>query len=233
MNQNSGEFNPVIIVMAKAPQAGRVKTRLRPFLNDEQCAQLAVCFLKDTAAKAHSVLPNVVIAFTPAEDEKALRELLPSGTTLIDQKGNDLGERLASALDFAASRNFSPVILIGTDSPSLPADYLKDALNSFSRPQTGIVLGRAQDGGFYLCGLRGAATGIFENVEWGSEKVFEQTRANARKVFEREPVMLPVWRDVDRPDDLAFLYGEFLKKKNFAAPETAKWLEENKGLFDR
>jgi len=234
MNQNSNKFNPVIIVMAKVPRVGQVKTRLRPFLNDYQCAELAICFLKDTVAKTKSVSQNVIVAFTPADGGNEIGNLLPGGTVLIKQEGNDLGERLASAIKFGEDKNFDSIIVIGTDSPTLPPDYIKAAIKLFRKKQTRIVLGAAKDGGYYLIGLRESATGIFENVEWSSEKVFEQTAASARKIYGCEPTEIPVWYDVDTPNDLAFLYGEFLENKNFfaAAPETANWLKENKNLFD-
>ena len=91
MQQTSNEFNPVIIVMAKVPRPGEVKTRLRPFLTGEQCAALAACFLKDTAANAAEISPNVIVAFSPPEHRTEIESLLPDETVFIEQHGSDCG----------------------------------------------------------------------------------------------------------------------------------------------
>jgi rSAM/selenodomain-associated transferase 1 len=199
MNRDATQTNPAILIMAKTPRAGSVKTRLRPFLSDDQCAKLAICFLKDAVNKAKSVLTNVIVAYAPSDGKKEVESLVPENLILIEQKGNDLGEKMNSAFEFAERRNFSPIIVTGTDSPDFPPEHLHTAINSFQNEQTQIVLGAARDGGYYLLGLRRAVAGIFENVEWSSEKTFVQTAENARKIFGGEPEKLPVWYDVDTP----------------------------------
>ena len=221
-------FNPAIVIMAKVPRKGTVKTRLSPVLPETQCVELAGCFLKDAYQNAKKITPNVIVAFAPADGRKEIENLLNENVILIEQKGNDLGERMNSACLFAESKNFSPVIIIGTDSPDLPPGFIKQAIEFFENDETKIVLGAANDGGYYLIGLRNATQELFENVEWSSARTFEQTAANARRIFGCEPAEIPVWYDVDTPEDLEILRDKFLKNENFTkiAPETAKWLSK-------
>lgn len=220
--------NVAIVIMAKVPRQGLVKTRLKPVLNDEQCVALSICFLKDAFGKARKITPNVIVAFSPADGVEEIANLLPEDAVLIEQKGNDLGERMNSAFKFAETKKFSPIIIIGTDSPTLPPENIELAIELFENVETKIVLGAANDGGYYLVGLRKKTDGIFENVEWSSPKTFEQTAENARRIFGCRPAEIPIWYDVDTPEDLKTLYDEFSKNENFAiiAPETAKWLKK-------
>ncbi len=223
------KLNPAIVIMAKIPRKSLVKTRLKPVLNDEQCADLASCFIKDAVNKVQKITPNLIVAFAPADGRKELENLLPEGVILTEQKGNDLGERMNSAFEFAEAKDFSPVIMIGTDSPDLPPEHIISAIELFKDDQTKIVLGAAKDGGYYLIGLRTATSKIFENVEWSSSKTYKQTVENAWRIFACEPAEIPIWSDVDTPEDLENLRREFLKNENFTkiAPETAKWMTEN------
>ncbi len=234
MNTSFKQQNPVIVIMAKAPRPGIVKTRLRPVLNDLQCAELAICFLKDTVKKAQKLAENIIVAFSPPDGRDEIKSLLPEKITLIEQSGKDLGERMQSAIVFAESKGLSPVIAIGTDSPTLPPDYIRRAFELFEAEAAKSVLGATTDGGYYLIGLRRAAKGIFENVEWSSEKTFAQTAENARKIFGGESLTIPGWYDVDTPEDLEVLYREFLDDQEFkaVAPHTAEWLMKNERIFD-
>ena len=114
---------PVIIVMVKAPIAGFVKTRLTPLLSQSDAASLAVCFVKDIVNSVQRMIPNVVIAFTPYEGRAVLERSLPKQLLWFAQKGNDLGERLNSAITHAHDLGFNPIIVLGADSPTIPASF--------------------------------------------------------------------------------------------------------------
>jgi rSAM/selenodomain-associated transferase 1 len=231
-NSIATEVCPAIIVMAKVPRAGFVKTRLRPFLSDGQAAELAVCFLQDTISNIKSASQNIIVAFAPSDGRALLKSILPEDLTLIEQNGDDLSERLESAIEYAESRKFSPIIVIGADSPTLPAEFIETALESFKSDETDIALGATEDGGFYLIGLRAKHSGLFENIAWSSSSVFAQTKANI-ELLELNLFQLPDWYDVDTPNDLIFLRNEILGDKNLqqAAPETFRWLLSNSDLF--
>ena len=206
-----------IIIMAKIPFAGLVKTRLQPFLSPEQCAELAAAFLRDTVKKAQSVCINTILAYSPAAESNLSDEFSPPELISIKQTGTDLGERMSNAFDFVFERNSdSAVVLIGTDSPTFPVEYIEQAFG-FLEADSNAVLGKSADGGFYLIGLRNSAPHIFADVKWSSAEVYEQITANI-KTFKT----VPDWYDVDTPDDLARLRDEFEKnlKTQKTAPET-------------
>ncbi|MGC2238316.1 MAG: TIGR04282 family arsenosugar biosynthesis glycosyltransferase [Pyrinomonadaceae bacterium] len=232
MNNIAPQVCPAIIVMAKVPQAGEVKTRLRPFLSGEQAAMLAVCFLQDTIFNVKNLAENVIVAFTPPDGIEILKDILPTDLILIEQDGSDLSERLEAVIEYAASRKFSPIIIIGADSPTLPFEFIQKAIDVFKN-KTDAALGATRDGGFYLIGLRGKHPGLFENVAWSSSLVFGQTRANVERL-ELSLFRLPDWYDIDTADDLIFLRGKMLDDKELQvrAPRTFQWLLSNSELFD-
>jgi rSAM/selenodomain-associated transferase 1 len=226
-------LKPAILIMTKVPQPGVVKTRLRPFLSDEQCAELSRCFLADTVAKALSVTTNVIVAYSAIGDEGLILDLVPESTTCIKQNGRDLGERMVSAINFAASNGCGPIIVIGTDSPTLPPDMLVTALQRLAEPATELVLGGTEDGGYYLIGLKQNIPAIFQGIPWSSDKVYSTTLERAAQAGLTGIVELPKCYDIDTPDDLISLHQEFLKNggSHTVAPETAGWLKTNEYLF--
>jgi uncharacterized protein len=216
-----------IIIMAKVPRAGNVKTRLQKVLAPEDCAALAEAFLKDAVNKAKTVCENVFIAFSPPNEFQKLKEILPDESNFIEQTGENLGEKMFVAFQFAFEQKIDSVVMIGTDSPTFPFDFIEQAFE-FLETNSEIVLGKTEDGGFYLIGQRVLRREIFENVEWSSPQTFEQVFANIQKLrlHLRE---VPSWYDVDEKTDLIKLKNEILHNANAKrrAPHTSEWLKQN------
>jgi len=217
-----------IIIMAKAPFAGTVKTRLQPFLAAAQCAELAACFLRDTINKAKSLEnQSLIIAYSPAGEINYFNQFAHPKTSFVEQKGDNLGAKMFSAFEFAFAQNAGAAVMIGTDSPTFPADFIEQAFE-FLETNSDAVLGKTEDGGFYLIGLRRMNARIFDGVEWSSTKTFAQARENIMKLdwHLRE---VPAWYDVDEPKDLERLKREFLHNRNAqkCAPHTSQWLTRN------
>ncbi|MCD9186007.1 MAG: TIGR04282 family arsenosugar biosynthesis glycosyltransferase [Pyrinomonadaceae bacterium] len=212
------------IIMAKVPRAGNVKTRLQPFLSAEQCVLLSEAFLEDAINKAKGISEKLIIAFSPADERAYFDKFGDENLILTEQKGSDLGERMCNAFQFALSQNSDSAVMIGTDSPTFPADYIEQAFE-FLELETDAVLGKTADGGFYLIGLRKLNKEIFENVAWSSGKTFEQTYRNIMKsdLHLRE---VPSWFDVDEKDDLLKLDEQFIFSRNAVrrAPKTFETL---------
>jgi hypothetical protein len=211
-----------LAVMAKAPRAGKVKTRLAPPLTLEQSAALNICFLRDTTENIASVAANGgaagLICYTPVGDEAAFDGLLPEGFALIAQRGDGFGERLLAAAEDILACGFGAVCLIDSDSPTLPVQALRAAVDELSRPGDRVVLGGSDDGGYYLIGLKQAHAAPFQNITWSTASVFAET---VRQVKDAglELVELPVWYDVDDAATLAVLERELLdgERPKFAA----------------
>lgn len=211
--------------MTKVPQAGEVKTRLQPFLTAQQSAEISICFLQDAEQKAKTVEQNLIIAFSPIEKKNLLIDILQTKPILVEQKGANLGERMFHAFEFAFFHDSDAVIMIGTDSPTFPAEFIERAF-IFLETKTDAVLGRTEDGGFYLIGLRKLDKKIFENVEWSSPKTFEQTKRNIENL-NLSLSEIPVWYDVDTPEDLKKLEKELAENPQLA-PNTSGFLEASK-----
>lgn len=217
-----------IIIMAKAPLAGTVKTRLQTQLSAAECAQLAACFLSDTINKAKILKTQLIIAYSPVEEIDYFGQFTDEKTSLVLQTGDRLGEKMFSAFEFAFAQNADAVaVMIGTDSPTFPADFIEQAFE-FLETNSDAVLGKTEDGGFYLIGLRNLDARIFERVQWSSPKTFEQVRRNIMNL-NRHLREVPGWYDIDEPKDLEQLKNEFLNSKNAQrrAPQTFQWITKN------
>lgn len=214
-------MNRAIIIMAKVPEAGKVKTRLQPFLTPEQSAKLANCLLQDTINKAKSLKYKLIIAYSPIEKSSFFDSF--HSIKLVAQSGKDLGERMFNAFEFAFSQTLDSVVMIGTDSPTFPPEFIEKAFDFLDTSDA--VLGKTEDGGFYLIGLSRLDKRIFQNVEWSSEKTFEQTKNNLARL-DFSLTELPIWYDVDEPKDLERLReDEYLQQ---FAPKTFDWLKNLK-----
>ena len=199
-----------VIVFAKNPVPNQVKTRLIPTLSPEQAATLYRAFLTDwceTLAKLSDV--DLVIAYTPPEAESDLQALIGDDATYIPQIGTDLGERLTSATQWAAKQGYTKILLVGSDSPTLPISYISKALALLDSRD--IVIGPSTDGGYYLIGFSAANVAVagsfvFEEISWSTADVFQQTMT--RICSAKATVgLLPPWYDIDTAEDLAFLHA--------------------------
>ncbi|MEO6807010.1 MAG: TIGR04282 family arsenosugar biosynthesis glycosyltransferase [Edaphobacter sp.] len=202
-----------LVVMAKAPQSGKVKTRLSPPLTLDQSAAISICFLRDTteniAAVAESGRAAGIISYTPVGEEALFDNLLPSGFALIPQRGNGFGQRLLATAEDILACGYGSVCLIDSDSPTAPAAAFEQAIVELQRPGDRIVLGPSHDGGYYLIGLKRAHPEPFANITWSTSVVFVETVA-AAKAARLEVVILPLWYDVDDGPTLDLLTAELL-----------------------
>lgn len=201
-----------LTVMAKAPRAGAVKTRLQPQLTPEEAAALSVCFLRDTTANLAGVAvatgtAEAVVAYTPVGAESAFEGLLPTGCKLIPQRGDDFGDRLFYAAEDLLAVGYESLCLINSDSPTLPPRALAAAVSSLAREGDRVVLGPADDGGYYLIGLKRAHRRLFDEVAWSTSHVLAQTLERAAEIG-LEVELLPTWYDVDDAQTLQRLHDE-------------------------
>ncbi len=221
-----------IIVITKVPGFADVKTRLRPLLSEVQCAELARCFLTDTITNVATAFEHRIIAFTPEDGRDAI-ETLVGGHIYIPQRGGDLGQRLDTVIADAFEMGFGPVLVIGTDSPTLPPEYLAQALGHLQSYEDGVAIGPTDDGGFYLIGVSRLREGMFQGVTWSSDKTCEHTVANIKNIGDIDLLTLPRWYDVDEPEDLARLIAEIDSDETARdrAPTTSRWITANQKTF--
>lgn len=195
-----------IALFAKAPRPGLVKTRLVPPLTGEEAARIARAALEDTA---RHVVPAVDARWTLYLDGAAddtLRVLAEEcGLTIAPQRGADLGERLAAAFEDMRGQGRERVLAIGSDSPTLDPGRVRDAIEALSASD--VVLGPAEDGGYYLVGMKGRHEAIFEGIPWSTDAVAARTleRAGALGLTVR---LLPPWYDLDDAASLLRSYED-------------------------
>jgi rSAM/selenodomain-associated transferase 1 len=191
-----------ILVFAKAPTPGRVKTRLTSALGERAAAELHRQLVVRTlrTATAAAVGPVDLWCAPDAQDAFFVDCAEEFGLSLHDQAEGDLGMRMAHALEIALTDR-APALLIGSDCPALTAQYLRDAAAACSGDDH-AVFGPAEDGGYVLIGLaRIPPAHLFENMPWGSATVMQETRLRLEQLGWRWVEMPPLW-DVDRPEDL-------------------------------
>ena len=195
-----------LVIFAKAPIPGEVKTRLCPPLTPDEAATLHGSFVLDmlertTLAVATLQLPlHRYLACAPSSALvffKIMEER--QGVKLIDQVGDDLGARMQHAFETMFEKGYHRVCIVGTDVPSLPLDHYKQALALLETND--LVLGPALDGGYYLIGLTRAAPDLFTRIPWSTDRVLALTQERATTLG-LNTALLPQWRDVDTIEDL-------------------------------
>lgn len=214
----------IVAIMAKAPQPGEVKTRLCPPLSHREAAELYRCFLLDKIGQVNS-LPRTthVVSYTPTDSRSWFEALTPPHFLLIPQRGDDLGARLLSAFDQLFAQGYAQVIVIDSDTPTLPTTYLEQALGLIAARGNDVVLGPTEDGGYYLIGLRRAYCELFERMPWSTPQVFTETRRRSAQHGLTVACTAP-WYDVDTPADLARLRASLEQSCDGDAQHTRRFL---------
>ena len=186
-----------LVVMAKAPIAGQVKTRLCPPLDRTDAAALAEAFLLDALDQYAALLDidvRLYLAGSWALSDTALR-----GASVHAQRGDGLKERLTHACEEVAALGFRQIVVIGADHPTLPTEYVAEAFAHLQAPQSAVI-GPTEDGGFYLLGMNPYQPVAFDDG-FSHSKVYRNALRRLEKGWE-QVYTLPPWYDVDRPEDL-------------------------------
>lgn len=189
-----------VLIFAKAPEPGRVKTRLIPVIGRQAAAGLQARLLADTVSRlAAAGVSPLELWCSPDPGREPFPELADRyGISLYRQQGDDLGARMLHAAADALGRG-SASILVGTDCPPLDGAYLRRALAVLDGRDA--VMGPAEDGGYVLLGLRQAAPTLFAGIPWGTGRVAAITR-DRMAALSWDWEELPVLWDLDRPEDL-------------------------------
>ena len=216
------EVPNALIVVAKQPAPGRTKTRLSPPLKPEQASKLYECFLNDTLDLIRQVKQvQPVVAFLPAGAEGYFQQLA-SDFDLIQQEGPDLGARLDNAISSYLSRGYQRVVIMNSDSPTLPSDHLCQAFASLEAGAD-VVLGPCEDGGYYLIGVKQPIPRLLQEVKMSTPTVAADTIALADE--ENLKVhLLPSWYDVDDAASLKRLAEEVTNGSPQAAVHTRRFM---------
>ena len=190
-----------VAVMAKQPAHGWTKTRLVPRLTPEAAADLYECFLLDALDLARSIAGvTPIVAIAPPEATDYFRGIAPD-LEQVPQIGASLGERLDHVLTHSLEAGFDHVVAINSDSPTLPASYVAEAFSRLAEEAVDVVLGPADDGGYYLIGWKRAHSRLVRDVAMSTPHVLRDTLDLAAASGIRVS-LLAQWYDVDEPADL-------------------------------
>ena len=213
---------PALVIMAKEPAVGQTKTRLCPPLTPQQAADLYKALLRDTIGLAAALEGvQLAVAVTPPEAVGTFRRWCPPGTLLLPVKGADIGECLNRVLDHMLASGHAGAIALNSDGPTLPASYLERAVAGLE--EADVVLGPGEDGCYYLIGFKEPHPGLFERIDWSTERVGAQTLSRAGALGLRV-ALLPAWYDVDTAADLDRLRAEIDTLPASAVPHTRRFL---------
>lgn len=246
-----------LVLFMKAPRPGTVKTRLTPRVTMDEAAELYRAFILDTLHLAQRTeVASLFVAWTPDDGQAELTAALgcpgDPDVNWLRQRGRHLGERLSNAFATFRQDGWEKTVVLGGDSPLLPPAFVEEAFEALDRHD--VVLGPADDGGYYLIGLsepsgaggQGGPSGpgipdgpdgpsrrknadgrydrLFESIHWGTGSVLRQTRA-AIRACELSCHELPAWHDVDRPADLDRLAREIQALRAGGDDRTGRFTE--------
>ena len=202
--------------MAKRPQPGRTKTRLIPSVGPHSAHKLYEAFLLDTLETASSIEDVITVVAMDREDSAGyFEDIAPTALQLV-QRGPDLGSRLVHVMTECGAAGFDKVVAIGSDSPTVRANLLRCAFDRLDDRQTDVVIGPADDGGYYLIGWSDPHPEVVLPVEMSTERVLADTLDLARK-HAVNVQLIDSWYDIDTPADLIRLRAELVAQPEIAA----------------
>jgi hypothetical protein len=213
-------MNRILVIMAKAPRPGSVKTRLAKSLSVQAVTELYQCLLHDTIALAQSLDRVEVAIVCPASDVEDLLLAVARTVRVVPQTGDGLAAGLASVFKHFGGAGQSRVVAFNSDSPHLPASVLESAFEALTKCD--VVIGPTHDGGYYLVGATASNPGLFTGDVMGTTSAFGALLARARALRLSVHLTDPFY-DIDEAADLGRLAAE-LQRTPGKAPRTAEWL---------
>lgn len=212
-------------VMARAPSAG--KTRLATHLSEARLVTLRGALLADTLGAVACLPPDVdvFVFFTPDEAGSEMAALVEPGVPCIRQASGHLGERMRFALEeLLGHRQYGAAMLVGADVPLLGVEHIADARDTL-QASGGIVLGPADDGGYYLIGMTKVHEPLFEGIAWGTDSVLTDTLRAADRLG-LEATLIRSAYDIDTIDDLLRLERDLKWVSSVTAPNVRRWFTD-------
>ena len=219
---HSSNSDRVLVIMAKAPRPGAVKTRLAPSLSPAAIIDFYRCLLDDTLALARSLGEVEVAIMCPAPDVNELARLAGDEVSVVAQRGEGLAAGLTSVFAYFAEERQRRTIAFDSDSPHLPRSVLEEAFEMIAAQD--LVVGPTNDGGYYLVGARASYPTLFTRDGMGTTSALE-TLLSCARALELSVAFTEPFYDIDVAQDLTRLAAE-LRLAPARAPRTAAWLKE-------
>ena len=211
-----------LILFAMIPVAGKIKTRLMPFLSAEECVSLYSCFAKDIYQKSKELDADIYVFFTPRDNGGILKDLLGEDAVLLPQHGDDLGQKMKNAIGAVLRLGYGKVVLMGMDIPHIHTETVQNAFDNLEHKD--IVIHPALDGGYYLIGMKQEYEPIWNIRRYGTNTVMYDTLQHMKE----ENLSISVgqmYYDIDRKEDLKQLWSDIKRGAVCNCPETIAFLE--------
>lgn len=206
-----------LIIFAREPLPGKVKTRLAASIGDAAAAGLYEAMLQDVLAISRKIKDVETMVFWDCE-ESGLQPLADRyRCSSRRQADGDLGQRMQAAFTDMFDNGFEQCCIIGSDIPDLPSDYIKEAFDLLTAEKADSIFGPSADGGYYLLGLTLVIPQLFTNIKWSTPLVLRQSLEAAREAG-ATTALLPVWHDIDTREDL----NSFMERSTMLFPEQTK-----------
>lgn len=232
-HSGSSSESDSLIIFARFPRLGQVKTRLEPDLGAQHCLLLYKAMLGDCVERSFLIdcCRYLYLDGCDLTEGRALAHRFQNqkaqGIKVCLQEGADLGERMWNAYT-EVSRSSSRVVIVGSDSPSTPLEFIRSAFDVLV--DSPLVIGPVDDGGYYLIGLSGPRQEVFQDIQWGTPSVLTET---TRKLVCTDYRLLPEWYDIDNRKGLDRLTKDLAVPFEGYPRRTAQYLKENNHLsFD-
>jgi hypothetical protein len=211
-----------LLVFAKAPRPGRVKTRLTPVLTPAEAARLYKAFLQDALRLYASLDVDIRLYWAPPLPDDEIEEM-PDEMTVFEQEGEGLGARMKNAFHQTLEDGYERAAIVGTDHPTLPLSFVRQSFVALDASRS-VCIGPSEDGGFYLLGMSAYYPQLFEGMTYSHDSVFTDTLARMGTTDARLTV-LPRWYDVDTPAALGRMLDD-LADSDVQAPNTRRAIEQ-------
>jgi rSAM/selenodomain-associated transferase 1 len=194
-----------VLLFIRAPELGRVKTRLEKKMDAKTVLTLYKHFVEDTMESLTAGGHDIIVFFSPLHKEPAVRAWLGDTIHFQPQTGRNLGERMRNAFSTVFAMGLDQAVLMGSDSPDIDIGIIDEAYAFLENRD--VVIGPAEDGGYYLIGFQKKAFDgdVFSGIDWGTEHVYQQTMQHVHDAGLITHV-LPVWQDIDTFEDLTAFY---------------------------
>lgn len=206
-----------LLVFAKVPRPGDVKTRLTPVLTPAEAAQLYEAFLRDALRLYQQLTVDVRLYLAPPIPDGGL-DGVPEDISVHRQNGDSLGARMQDAFRQVFALGYERTSIVGTDHPTLPLSFVRQSFAALEAARS-ICIGPSEDGGFYLLGMNSFYPQLFEGMSYSHDSVFTNTLARIGTTDARLMV-LPRWYDVDTPATLERMVTDLTETKTIEAPHT-------------
>lgn len=201
----------LLVIMAKEPRPGQVKTRLSPEFSPQEAAELYLCLLQDRLlemADANGV--DVAVAYSPQSATDAFAVFVPKHIDIFPQRDGELGARLHAIFVGKKAQGYEAIAVIDSDSPDLPKSLVLESFRLLLQNRTDVVFGPCADGGYYLIGMKKIHPELFTGIPWSTENVLDISLEKANKSGIRT-ALLAAWNDIDTFQDVIAFYNQYDK----------------------